>query len=295
MITDPNGIYIDCTLGGGGHFRGILENTGPGARIIGIDRDGKVLAETRGLFRDDTHRDLAFVHSNFDHLPEVLEEQGIELADGIVMDLGVSSFQLDEEKRGFSYQHDAPLDMRMDDSQELSAWQVVNLWDQETLAGIIRDYGEEKMSGRIARSIVYEREKHSIDTTGQLAQIIRRSMPKGIDWDKHPARRTFQALRIAVNDELGALKRVLPRAIGALKPGGRLCVITFHSLEDRIVKETMQTEARSCICPPKQPICTCNHCARIRLITRKPIIPGEDELENNYRARSAKLRVAEKV
>lgn len=293
LVTDPEGTYVDGTLGGGGHFQRLLEKTGKKACLIGIDRDKSVLEETGKKLSDLSDRTVHLIHDNYSNLSAILDRLGVGPIDGIMLDLGVSSFQLDEEARGFSYHADAKLDMRMDASQDLSAEHVVNSWPEEKLAGIIRDYGEEKNASRIARAIIKERQVRRIETTGELVNILKRCQ-RGPQ-DKHPARRTFQALRIAVNDELGGLTAVLPQIAEQLKPGGRLCIITFHSLEDRIVKEFVAREASTCVCPPRQPVCTCHHQARLKPVFKKPLAPSAEEIDNNPRARSAKLRVAERI
>ncbi|MFY9121442.1 MAG: 16S rRNA (cytosine(1402)-N(4))-methyltransferase RsmH, partial [Syntrophomonadaceae bacterium] len=232
---------------------------------------------------------------DFRHLDKVLANYNITTVDGVLLDLGVSSFQLDIEDRGFSFHDDARLDMRMNRHHKLSAWDVVNNYDQADLTRILYQYGEEKYASSIARRIIKARQDRSIDTTLELVELIKSAVPPKYRREKHPARKTFQALRIEVNDELGAVEAVLPQAVDLLRKGGRLCVITFHSLEDRLVKRFMQWEARQCICPPELPICTCDHQARLEIITRKPILPSAEECQSNPRARSAKLRVAGKI
>ncbi len=293
LITDPEGIYVDCTVGGGGHFEGIAEKTGDEAILIGIDQDPRALERTKArLGKSDN---MILIKGNFRDLKLLLHELAIEFVDGILIDLGVSSFQLDEEERGFSFHHEARLDMRMDPDLDTSAWDLVNRWPAEELQEIIRKYGEERYAGRIARGIVRAREQHPIDSTLDLVEVIRRSVPPTYRRETHPARRTFQALRIAVNQELESLNRVLPLAITLLKPGGRLCVISFHSLEDRIVKEFFVRESSDCLCPSKRPICNCGHQAKISVLTRKPIGPSPEEVARNNRSRSSKLRVAQKL
>lgn len=294
LITDPQGTYVDCTLGGGGHFKGILEKIDSSACLIGIDQDLRIIEETTrtlGASRAETK----IAHGNFRDLTKILEKLGVTGADGILIDLGVSSFQLDEGERGFSYHMESKLDMRMDPSGGESAWDLVNYWSAEQLEEILREYGEERFARSIARGISHARQAGPIDTTLQLVEIIKKNTPSAYHRAKHPARKTFQALRIAVNEELEALKEVLPQAINLLNPHGRLCIITFHSLEDRIVKEFFVHESKSCLCPKHQPICNCGHRAAIKIVTRKPLIPTESELDNNSRSRSAKLRVAEKL
>ena len=290
----PDGIYLDGTLGGAGHSEQIAKRLTTGT-LIGIDRDEVALSAARQRLAPYGER-VVTVHSNFCELADVLDRLNLPLVDGMLFDLGVSSPQLDDAQRGFSYMADAPLDMRMDRGQSLSAYEVVNGWPQEELRRILYDYGEERYAPQIAAAIVRRREKQPIETTLELVDIIRSAMPaQALREKQHPAKRSFQALRIAVNDELGAVDRMLQTAFDRLKPGGRIAVITFHSLEDRIVKSRMQAAARGCICPPEFPVCVCGRKPVVRLVTRKPIVSGEAELEENPRARSAKLRVAEKL
>lgn len=293
LITDPRGIYIDCTVGGGGHLQGIIERTEEEAVLVGIDQDGEILEKTRS--RISGYANVILVKGNFRNLRDILNKLSITSADGILIDLGVSSFQLDEKERGFSYRLDDRLDMRMDAELNISAWDIVNKWPQEKLEQIIAEYGEERYAGRIARGIVNARQHRSLDTTLDLVEVIRRSVPAEYKRETHPARRTFQALRIEVNQELESLKQVLPQATALLKPGGRLCVISFHSLEDRIVKEYFARESKDCLCPGKQPVCTCGHKAQLKVLTRKPVMASNSEVARNKRARSSKLRVAEKL
>jgi 16S rRNA (cytosine1402-N4)-methyltransferase len=289
-----NGIYVDCTLGGAGHSRAILDQL-KGGVLIGIDQDDKALkAAAERLTSDENH--IVLVKSNFSRLAEILRDLGYSKVDGILFDLGVSSPQLDEAERGFSYQHDAPLDMRMDRSQPLTAHEIVNTWEEEELTRIIHEYGEEKFARKIARKIVERREKEPIETTLQLVEVIKEGIPAAARRSgPHPAKRTFQAIRIAVNQELEVFERTIHTAIDLLVPGGRVAVITFHSLEDRICKEAFTKRAQGCICPPDFPICTCGVRPDIRIINRKPITASETELELNRRSRSAKLRIAEKL
>ncbi len=290
----PDGIYLDGTLGGAGHSEQIAKRLTTGT-LIGIDRDEVALSAARQRLAPYGER-VVTVHSNFCELADVLDRLNLPLVDGMLFDLGVSSPQLDDAQRGFSYMADAPLDMRMDRGQSLSAYEVVNGWPQEELRRILYDYGEERYAPQIAAAIVRRREKQPIETTLELVDIIRSAMPaQALREKQHPAKRSFQAIRIAVNDELGAVDRMLQTAFDRLKPGGRIAVITFHSLEDRIVKSRMQAAARGCICPPEFPVCVCGRKPVVRLVTRKPIVSGEAELEENPRARSAKLRVAEKL
>ena len=289
----PDGIYLDGTLGGAGHSSEIARRLSTGT-LIGVDRDPKALAAAEARLAP-WHDRVRLVHSNFRELDAILDGLGIPAVDGILLDLGVSSPQLDEAARGFSYMADAPLDMRMDPSDPLTAWEVVNHWPQEELRQILFRYGEERYAPLIAAAIVRQRELAPIDTTLALVDVIRGAMPqKALREKQHPAKRSFQAIRIAVNDELGAVDGVMRRAIDRLKPGGRLAVITFHSLEDRIVKTAMAEAARGCTCPPEFPVCVCGKKPTLRLVTRKPITASEAELASNPRARSAKLRVGEK-
>ncbi len=290
----PNGIYVDGTLGGAGHSEQIARRLDTG-RLIGIDRDEVALAAARQRLAPYGAR-VTTVHSNFCALCQVLDELQIPAVDGMLFDLGVSSPQLDDAERGFSYMADAPLDMRMDRSQSLSAYDAVNFWPQEELRRIFYDYGEERYAPQIAAAIERRRAQRPIETTLELVEVIRSAMPaQALREKQHPAKRTFQAIRIAVNDELGSLDRMLEGAFARLNPGGRIAVITFHSLEDRIVKSRMQAAARGCVCPPEFPVCVCGRKPVVRLVTRKPVTAGERELSENPRARSAKLRVAEKL
>ena len=290
----PDGIYVDGTLGGGGHSSRIaaLLTTG---RHIGIDRD-PVALEAAGKRLAPYADRVTLVHANFCEMASVLKDLGISGVDGILLDLGVSSPQLDDGQRGFSYMVDAPLDMRMNNEDALSAYDVVNTWPYDELKRILYDYGEERYAPKIAAAICDRRESAPIATTLELVDVIRGAMPASALREKqHPAKRSFQAIRIAVNDELGAVSRVMEDAISLLNPGGRLAVITFHSLEDRIVKNAMAEAARGCTCPPNFPVCVCGNKPKVKLITRKPIVSGEEELERNPRARSAKLRICEKL
>ncbi len=292
-LGDPHGFYIDCTLGGGGHLRELLGHLSAQAKILAIDKDAEVLQQTALTL---SHPGLRLIHGDFRDLDLILGQEEKGQAEGILMDLGVSSFQLDETWRGFSYHGDAELDMRMNREQALTAKDLVNELEQEELARIIFAYGEERFARRIARMIIrYRREVGEISTTGQLSEIIKGAVPASYRRDRHPARRTFQALRIAVNQELEALEESLPKAIENLKPGGRLCIITFHSLEDRLVKHYFARQASACVCPPRQPVCNCHHKPILELVIRKAIVPGAVECSANPRARSAKLRVARKI
>lgn len=290
----PDGIYVDGTLGMGGHSEAILQRLTTG-RLISIDRD--ITAIERAGERLAPYADrLTIVHGNFRDLDAILDEQGVRLVDGMLFDLGVSSPQLDEADRGFSYMSDAPLDMRMDASDNIDAWFIVNRWPQEKIERILRDYGEERHAARIAARIAERREEKEIETTLELVDVIKSAMPAAALREKqHPAKRSFQAIRIAVNDELNAVHALMDSAPDRLKPGGRLCVISFHSLEDRIVKNAIHAREDGCTCPRETPVCTCGFVKTLRSVTRKPITAGGEELELNPRSRSAKLRVAERV
>ena len=294
LAIRPEGTYLDGTLGRAGHSLEILRRL-RGGRLIGIDRDMTAIEAARERLAAFEDR-VTLVHGNFCDLGEILADLGVDKVDGMLFDLGVSSPQLDEARRGFSYMHDAPLDMRMDASAALDARQVVNTWSGEELRRILWEYGEERYAPQIVRAIVRRREEKPIETTGELVEIIRSAMPASALREKqHPAKRSFQAIRIAVNGELEALAPMLHAAAEGLRPGGRLAVITFHSLEDRIVKQTMRELATGCICPPEFPVCVCGRKPKLTLVTRKPIVSGPAELEENPRARSAKLRVAERT
>ena len=290
----PDGIYLDGTLGGAGHAYEIARRLTTG-RLIGVDRDAVALQAAGERLAPFADR-VTTVHSNFSELDHILDGLGIDAVDGMLFDLGVSSPQLDDAQRGFSYMADAPLDMRMNKDDTLTAAEVVNLWSQDELRRILYEYGEERYAPQIAAAIVRRREKAPIRTTMELVEVIRSAMPpQALREKQHPAKRSFQAIRIAVNDELGAIGKLMRSAFARLKPGGRLAVITFHSLEDRIVKSEMQLAARGCTCPPEFPVCVCGKTPLIRIVTRKPIVSGARELEDNPRARSAKLRVSEKL
>ena len=290
----PDGIYVDGTLGGAGHSSQIAARLTTG-RLIGIDRDPKALKAASERLAPWADR-VTLVHSNFSQLDEVLENLGIEGVDGILLDLGVSSPQLDEAERGFSYMADAPLDMRMNSEDSLTAHEVVNTWPKEELRRILYEYGEERYAPQIAAAIDRRRTEKPIETTLELVDVIRSAMPPAALREKqHPAKRSFQAIRIAVNDELGAVGRVLEVAVPKLNKKGRLAIITFHSLEDRLVKNGMASNAKGCTCPPSFPVCVCGNKPKVKLISKKPIVSGSEELERNPRARSAKLRVCEKL
>ena len=294
LAIRPDGVYVDGTLGRAGHSLEIARRLTTG-RLIGIDRDETAIAAARERLRDYMDH-VTLVHSNFDRIGAILEELNISGADGMLFDLGVSSPQLDDAQRGFSYMHDAPLDMRMDRTAALGAHQVVNRWPYEGLRRIRYEYGEERYAPAIAKGICRARETAPIETTLQLVDVIKSAMPpQALREKQHPAKRSFQAIRIAVNGELDALPPMLNAAAEHLNAGGRLAVISFHSLEDRIIKKTMQELATGCTCPPNFPVCVCGKKPKMKLISRKPITPGEGELTENPRARSAKLRVAEKL
>ncbi|MCI8422470.1 MAG: 16S rRNA (cytosine(1402)-N(4))-methyltransferase RsmH [Lawsonibacter sp.] len=286
----PDGIYLDGTLGRGGHSREIAQQLTTG-RLICVDRDQAALEAAQTRLAPWMER-ITLVHSNFDQIASILDELGLEGVDGMLFDLGVSSPQLDDETRGFSYMSDAPLDMRMDQSEGLTAAQVVNTWSQEELRRILTQYGEERWASQIAAAIVWAR---PLETTLELVDVIKGAMPaRALREKQHPAKRSFQAIRIAVNDELACVERMLQAAVPRLNRGGRLAVITFHSLEDRIVKTQLAQFAQGCICPPDFPVCVCGRTPDVTLLSRKPILPTRQEIEENPRARSAKLRAAEK-
>ncbi len=291
----PNGIYVDCTTGGGGHSLEIAKRLTDGGRLIAIDRDEDALRAAGKRLADFADR-VTFVHSNYAMLQSVLADLGIPGVDGVLADLGVSSYQLDTAERGFSYMQDAPLDMRMDREQPLRAYDVVNTYSEEELRRILYDFGEEKFARNIAANIVKKRSERPIETTLELAELVKASMPKTArEGGHHPAKRTFQAIRIEVNSELSSIPPALDAAVHALNPGGRIAVITFHSLEDRLVKQKFAALSSGCTCPREFPVCVCGKKPVVRVITKKPVTAGEDELEVNPRSRSAKLRVAEKI
>ena len=290
----PDGIYIDGTLGRGGHTRAIAGRLDSG-KIIAIDRDADAIEEA-GELLSEFGATIRLVHGNFKDIQMILDAEGVAAADGMLFDLGVSSTHLDDGSRGFSYMRDAPLDMRMDKSDELTAYTVVNFWPEDRLRAVFYKYGEEKHSGSIARAIVKKRAAAPIETTFGLADIIIASMPPAARREaQHPAKRCFQALRIAVNDELGSIGEMLDSAPDRLKAGGRICVISFHSLEDRLVKNAFNARTKGCVCPKDFPVCVCGVVPTLKMITKKPIIPGKDEIERNHRSRSAKLRIAERI
>ena len=290
----PDGIYVDGTMGGGGHSLEIAKRLTTG-RLFCIDQDPKA-HEAAGKRLAEYKDRITVVRDNFGNIKSILDSLGIEKIDGMLLDIGVSSHQLDEAERGFSYQQDAPLDMRMNPDRPFSAYDVVNGYDEDELDRVIFTYGEERWARRIAQFIVKEREAKPIETTGELVDIIKKAVPKGARKDgPHPAKRTFQAIRIEVNGELEVLQRAIDDVAARLAVGGRLCIITFHSLEDRIVKEAFRKQENPCICPPQFPVCVCGKKPLGRVITRKPILPSKEELEENPRSRSAKLRVLEGV
>ena len=288
----PDGIYVDGTLGGAGHSIKIVEKLSKNGRLVGIDRDTEALKAAKEKLKD--YSNVTYVHGNHDDIKSVLQDLNIEEVDGILLDLGVSSYQLDEKARGFSYIGNSRLDMRMDQEQNLTAEIVVNEYKEEELSKIIFDYGEERFAKNIARNICEYRKQKRIETTEELVNIIEKSIPKSKQNDGHPAKRTFQAIRIEVNDEIKPLKNTVKNSIDVLKKGGRLVVITFHSLEDRAVKEAMIDAEGKCTCPKDLPYCVCGAISLGKMITKKPILPTEEEQEENSRSRSAKLRIFEK-
>ncbi len=290
----PDGIYVDGTLGGGGHSYEVCRRLGDKGSIIGIDQDAAAI-EAAGIRLKDFGEKVTIVRSNYRDMKSKLHELGIDKVDGIILDLGVSSYQLDTAERGFSYRADAPLDMRMDTRQQITARDIVNDYGEEELYRVIRDYGEDKFARNIAKHIVMERGEHPIETTGELTEIVRRAIPmKYQKRSGHPAKRTFQAIRIELNRELEVLRDSLDDMIELLNPGGRLCIITFHSLEDRIVKSAFKKNENPCTCPPDFPVCVCGKVSKGSIVTRKPILPGEEEMELNSRSKSAKLRIFER-
>lgn len=290
----PSGIYVDGTLGGAGHSLEIVKRLDSG-KLIAFDQDIEAIENAKIKLKAYEDK-VILIHDNFRNIKKSLEDIDIFRINGLLLDLGVSSYQLDSPERGFSYRYDAPLDMRMNQSSQISAKYIVNTYSEEDLKRIIRDYGEEKWASRIAQFIVEERMKKPIDTTGELVQIIKAAIPKKArEEEQHPAKRTFQAIRIETNHELDVIYEVLESAVELLLPGGVISVITFHSLEDRIVKNFFRDESTGCICPPEIPVCVCNHQARLRLAHRKPLVPSEEELRENPRSRSAKVRGAIKL
>ncbi|MEE0715763.1 MAG: 16S rRNA (cytosine(1402)-N(4))-methyltransferase RsmH [Eubacterium sp.] len=290
----PDGIYVDGTLGGGGHSYEILKRLSPKGRLIGIDQDGEAL-KAAGERLKEFENQITLVRSNYCEIDKVLKELNVEKVDGILLDIGVSSYQLDNLERGFSYKSDAPLDMRMDTRQELTATDVVNTYSENELFKIIKDYGEDKFAKNIAKHIVLARKEKPLETTKELSEVIKRAIPMKVQAKGgHPAKKTFQAIRIEVNQELTVLKESIDKMIDLLKPNGRICIITFHSLEDRIVKTKFRENENPCTCPPNFPVCVCGKKSKGKVITRKPIIPSEDEIEENKRAKSSKLRIFER-
>ncbi len=291
----PDGIYVDATLGGGGHAFEVCSRLGGKGRFIGIDQDADAIEVAKKRLEGFGEK-VTIIRSNYRDMKPQLQKRGIDSVDGIVVDLGVSSYQLDTADRGFSYRVDAPLDMRMDQRQEMTARDIVNDYSEADLYRVIRDYGEERFAKNIAKHIVEARQKAPVETTGQLNEIIRRSIPMKIQKTSgHPSKRTFQAIRIELNSELEVLKCSLDDMIDMLRPGGRICIITFHSLEDRIVKSTFRKNEDPCICPANFPVCVCGRTPKGKVITRKPILPSEEEMESNSRSKSAKLRIFERI
>ena len=292
LEVKPDGIYVDCTAGGGGHSAEVLKKLGVNGRMILFDRDPDAIETVTNRFKDDGR--VAIVHSNFSEIKKVLEEMNVDGVDGIIADLGVSSHQLDTAERGFSFHYDAPLDMRMS-QQGTTAEEIVNSYSQKELFNVISKYGEEKFASSVANAIVRAREKKRIETTLELAEIVSSAIPAKFRRNGHPARKTFQAIRIEVNAELTVLESTLPDMFACLNKGGVLAIISFHSLEDRIVKLAMAEAAKGCTCPPQFPVCVCGKKPIVKLISRKPIVATPEELEANPRSRSAKLRVCEKL
>jgi 16S rRNA (cytosine1402-N4)-methyltransferase len=295
LDVKPDGIYVDGTLGGAGHAYEVCKKLSDKGKFIGIDQDEEAIAVSAKRL-EEFGKKVTVVKSNYVHMKQVLEEQGIQKVDGIVLDLGVSSYQLDNSERGFSYMEDAPLDMRMDREQPITAKDIVNRYPEAELVRIIRDYGEERFAKSIARNIVKERERKELETTGELVDIIRSSMPaKARNGKGHPAKRTFQAIRIECNQELEVLREALDDMVDMLNEDGRICIITFHSLEDRMVKTSFRKAENPCTCPPDFPVCICGKKPKGKVITRKPILPSEEEMERNPRSKSAKLRVLKRI
>lgn len=291
----PDGIYVDATLGGGGHAYEVCRRLSDKGQFVGIDQDAAAIEAASGRLKDFGEK-VTIVRSNYCEIKSQLSNLGIDKVDGIVIDLGVSSYQLDTIDRGFSYRFDAPLDMRMDQRQQTTARDIVNTYSEAELFRVIRDYGEDKFAKNIAKHIVMEREKAPIETTEQLNEVIRHAIPMKVrKASGHPSKRTFQAIRIELNQELDVLRNTLDDMIELLNPGGRICIITFHSLEDRIVKSAFRKNENPCTCPSHFPVCVCGNKSKGKVITRKPILPGEEELENNSRSKSAKLRIFERT
>lgn len=291
----PDGIYVDGTLGGGGHSLEICKRLGDGGRLIGIDQDMDAIRAATERLKNYSDK-VTIVHSNYQNIDSVLRDLSVGGVDGIVLDLGVSSYQLDNADRGFTYREDTPLDMRMDQSQPMTAKNIVNEYSEQELFRVIRDYGEDSFAKNIAKHIVKARQDKPIETTGELNDIIRAAIPARVrQGGGHPSKKTFQAIRIELNRELDVLEQSLDKMIGLLNPGGRLSIITFHSLEDRIVKNIFRKNMNPCICPPEFPVCMCGRVPTGKVITRKPIVPDAEEISNNKRAKSSKLRVFEKI
>lgn len=294
LDINKDGIYVDCTLGGGGHSLEIVKRLSSEGRLIAIDKDDEALASAKNRLKE--YNNITYIHNDFKNVIDELDNLGIKEVDGVLLDLGVSSYQLDNQDRGFSYSADAPLDMRMDKQQSFSAYDVINGYDEKRLADVIYEYGEERFSRKIAYNIVMARKDKPIQTTFELARLIEKSIPVATRWKGgNPCKRTFQAIRIEVNSELDGLGETLNSLALRLKKGGRLCVITFHSLEDRIAKRVFVELEKSCICPPNQPICNCGKRKEIEIITKKPIVANEKELEENSRAACAKLRIIKRI
>jgi len=295
LNINPDGVYVDGTLGGGGHAYEVCKRLSEKGRFIGIDQDGDALEAARERLKEFSDK-TSFVRSNYSQIETILKDLGVSKVDGIVLDLGVSSYQLDTIERGFSYKEDAPLDMRMDNRQSKTAAEIVNDYSEFDLYRIIRDYGEDKFAKNIAKHIVMARESEPIKTTGQLCDIIRGAIPMKVQAKGgHPAKKTFQAIRIEVNKELEVLIDSIDTMIDHLTPGGRLCIITFHSLEDRIVKTKFKNNEDPCTCPPDFPVCVCGNVSKGKVITRKPIVPSNEEITNNKRSKSSKLRIFERA
>ena len=294
LNVKENGIYVDCTLGGAGHSLEVLKRLNGTGKLIGIDQDADALKAAKERLKD--YGNVTYIHSNFENIKEILRNEGVEKVDGIMADLGVSSYQFDTPERGFSYRFDAPLDMRMNKENEISAYEIVNEYSEDRLFKVIRDYGEEKFAKNIAKHICLKRSEAPIKTTFELNEIIKAAIPaKMREKGGHPSKRTFQAIRIECNRELEVLENTLDDMIDCLNENGRLCIITFHSLEDRAVKNNFKTNENPCICPPSFPVCTCGRIPKGKVITRKPITASEEELEENSRSQSAKLRIFEKI
>ncbi|MCR5628540.1 16S rRNA (cytosine(1402)-N(4))-methyltransferase RsmH [Eubacterium sp.] len=289
----PDGIYVDGTLGGGGHSYHIASRLSDKGRLIGIDQDKDAIKAASERLKEFGDK-VTIVRDNYTNFRKVLDDLNVEKVDGILLDIGVSSYQLDNTERGFSYNADAPLDMRMDDRQKLTAKDIVNEYDEQTLFRIIRDYGEDKFAKNIAKHIVAARREKKIETTGELVEIISGAIPKKLQKNGNPAKKTFQAIRIELNHELDVLKESIDGMIDSLNIGGRLCIITFHSLEDRIVKQKFKVNENPCTCPPNFPVCVCGKVSKGRIITRKPIVPSDEEIAENKRSKSSKLRIFEK-